>query len=52
MKVECFWCTPEEFTLGVLLAFGEDEELGDCHITTIGFGIFAIEIVKSVKWRD
>ena len=26
--------------------------LGDCHITTIGLGIFAIDIVKSVRWRD
>jgi hypothetical protein len=52
MKIDGSWCAPEEFTLGIFLSFGEDEDLGDCHITTIGFGIFAIDIVKSVKWRD
>ena len=44
MKVEGNFCRLDELTLGLFMAYGEDEN-GKFHMTTIGFFIFEINLI-------
>lgn len=44
MKIEGNWCAIDELSLGVFMAYGNDEH-GDFHMISIGFLIFEINIL-------
>ena len=48
MKIEGNWCGIDELTLGLFMAYGNDEH-GDFHMTTIGLLIFEIYFIRYMK---
>ena len=44
MKLEFSFNQPDEISLGIFLAYGEDNK-GQFHMTTLGFLIFEIDLI-------
>jgi hypothetical protein len=49
--IECNLCDIDELSLGIFMNYGEDEK-GDFHMTTLGFLILEINIIKYGKIDD
>jgi len=45
MKIEANFCDVDELTLGLFMAYGEDED-GSFHMVTIGLLIFEINFIR------
>ena len=48
MKIEGNWCALDEITLGIFMAYGNDDN-GDFHIITFGLLIFEINFITYIR---
>ena len=48
MKIEGNFCDIDELTIGLMMAYGEDEN-GQFHMTTIGLLIFEINFIRYIE---
>ena len=49
MRVEFSFTNPDEMSLGLFLAYGEEEMGSNIHITTVGLIFFEINFITYLK---